>query len=461
MSPSSAAFPADPVLHQLPMALDPGHMRKVFSERLADVGQRRLQVEACRVERVRYRRGERCVLQYALSLRNAWTGLAQQRWVAAEMYPDERLQHRWRKLRAGNAQVTDARDSATGSLLTDLGMLVHFFPHDPRLPTLGPLTTAPPRQLEAALLRGFGPGSWRAESWTTETVRYRAALGATLRYAAEAREAGSGRARWKCFYVKVYPAGGAAAGHAALAALWGRAAVRDADLSVARPIEYFPELGAVAQEEVHGVTFEELLCHGRDPAGAARRIGRALARFHQRDAGPNGPAAPLRGRSDHVTTVHRAAQRLAWVDPGTQAELERLAGAIAAGLEDVPLRPTHGDLKIDHVLLDADSVSVVDLDSFALGDPMMDLGSLLADMALQRVRGRLAVDCVRPAAGALVEGYFRHAPAQWRTRLPVCCAGATLDKAVHSFQRQQGGWRTHIRALIHEAEGLLAGRCWW
>lgn len=267
------AFPADPVLPRLGLAMDPAWMRRVFSEHAAALGRAGVQVEACRVDRVRYRRGERCVLQYALSLRDAETGLSRQSWAAAGMYASDRLQQVWTKVQRGSLAHPCVKHAGTGvSLVPDLGMMVQFFPHDRRMPALELLTAAPPPEMAAVLLREFGPGRWRVEGWTVETVRYRAELAATLRYAAHAREAETGRTLWKCFYVKIYPRNGAAAGHAALSALWRRAQERGADPFVARPIACFPELDVVVQEEVSGVSFEEILCHGRDPVSAARRV---------------------------------------------------------------------------------------------------------------------------------------------------------------------------------------------
>jgi hypothetical protein len=455
------AFPADPVLPRLGLAMDSAWMRRVFSEHVAALGPERLQVEACRVDRIRYRRGERCVLQYALSLRDAKTGLSRQSWVAAGVYASDRLQQVWTKVQCGSLARPCARHTGAGvSLVPDLGMVVHFFPHDRRLPTLERLTAAPPPEMAAALLREFGPGRWQAERWTIETVRYRAELAATLRYAAHARETETGRTRWMCFYVKVYRDNGAAS-HAALSALWRQARGRGADPFVARPIAWFPELGAVVQAEVPGVSFEELLCHGRDPVSAARRVAQTLARLHLDGIGSDGYIPPRYSVSDEIATARRAARLLGWACPGRQADLDGIAGALAASLDGVPLRPTHRDLKAEHLRLDGDRVSVIDVDSLALANPLIDLASLLADVARLRGEGRLSADGARTAAGALIGEYFRHAPAHSRERLPGCYAGAAMNRALHFFQRQQPDWSAHLRAMVDDAQAALAGRVWW
>src|SRR5262249_10260484 len=65
-------------------------------------------------------------------------------------------------------------------------------------------------------------------------------------------------------------------------------------------------------------------------------------------------------------------------------ELEAIAGWLAARIPADPERPgiVHGDFKLDNVLLDATQpdriVAVFDWEMSALGDPLVDLGMLLA-----------------------------------------------------------------------------------
>ena len=56
-------------------------------------------VRDCRISRIRYRRGDRCVLQYTLRLAEANTQIPRIQWVTGVMYADDKARRKWEKLR--------------------------------------------------------------------------------------------------------------------------------------------------------------------------------------------------------------------------------------------------------------------------------------------------------------------------------------------------------------------------
>lgn len=131
--------------------------------------------------------------------------------------------------------------------------------------------------------------------------------------------------------------------------------------------------------------------------------------------------------------------------------------AFLQGLDDVPLGPIHGDLKPDHIFLDGDRTTFIDLDRAVLGDPVRDPAHLVAYLL-----GRVGLDAAPPArteaaAVAFVEEYFRSAPAAWRTRFPLHAAGALLEVAAGAFWRQEPGWREEIPRIVAAAHNALSG----
>src|SRR5207253_2536289 len=74
----------------------------------------------------------------------------------------------------------------------------------------------------------------------------------------------------------------------------------------------------------------------------------------------------------------RAADAVAWACPEFRDEVEAIAREVLGGLEDVALSPVHGDRKPDHVCLDGDRVTLVDLASAALGHPTRHAARLYA-----------------------------------------------------------------------------------
>jgi hypothetical protein len=124
----------------------------------------------------------------------------------------------------------------------------------------------------------------------------------------------------------------------------------------------------------------------------------------------------------------------------------------------VPLAPTHGDLKAEHILVDGDRVCFIDLGSFVGADPVLDPAGVLARLAALPGLGLLPPSRARRAAQVFAEAYFAQVPAGWRRRVPWHYAGANLHLAVSFFRSQEPGWREQLPLLIGEAKAALTGK---
>ena len=89
---------ADPVFPGLGVASDPEIMRGVFADYLRPLRGGTYCVTDCRLSRVRYRRGPRCVLQYTLRLADSDTGHERIQWVTGVMYAKDQTRRKWEKL---------------------------------------------------------------------------------------------------------------------------------------------------------------------------------------------------------------------------------------------------------------------------------------------------------------------------------------------------------------------------
>ena len=149
-----------------------------------------------------------------------------------------------------------------------------------------------------------------------------------------------------------------------------------------------------------------------------------------------------------------------WACPHLGTEIEAIINAIVAGLEEIPPRPTHRDLKPDHILLDGDRLALCDLDSFAEADPVVDPATILARLAGLAFAFPVRRDRLRTAARAFAEEYFAQVPKAWRRRLPLLYAGAALKVAVGFFRHQEPRWAEKVAGLVQEARESVAGRVW-
>jgi hypothetical protein len=451
---------ADPVFPGLGVASDPEIMRGIFEEHLRPLSGGTYRFTDCRLSRIRYRRGARCVLQYTLRLAEANTGHERIQWVTVVMYAKDRMRRKWEKLRSLDPGAFPDVFSTFEpfAFIPDLGMLVEVFPYDRRLPTLPLVMAGPSPELESPLLARFGAGDWHTEGWNVEPVRYRAGLGAALRLTVQGQDDATGRRVERRFYAKVYRnEDQGQQTHQVLRALWKESRPGGEGFTVVRPLAYLSDLRALILEEAPGTPLEEILLGKSDTTAAVRRVARALAAFNQGDAPPTTRPHLL---ADQVAVLERARRLLGWACPHLRLEVESIIEGVLAGLEEVPLRPTHRDLKPDHIFLDGERTILIDLDSLAKADPVLDPAHLLARLAAMPALFPIPRQRARAAAWEFAEEYFAHVPGAWHDRLPFHYAGTLLEVAHGFFRRQAPDWPDRIATLLEEAKASLAGRVW-
>jgi hypothetical protein len=272
-----------------------------------------------------------------------------------------------------------------------------------------------------------------------------------------AREAATGRTEERRYYAKVHrerERSGEA--HRVIGQLWEASA--EGSFAVGRPVAYLDELKTVVQEEVGGTPLDGTLRQEADPTWAARKVARALAALHQ-----SGVVVERRhGVREEARLLRRAAEDVRSAHPRLGTEVEEILGAAVATLEDAPTAPTHGELRPLHMLLEGDRLALVDLDTFAARDPVLeaaDVAYTLARVAGGRshLRGSERGWAV---ARAFVEEYFGRVPEAWRARLPVRYAAAVLKKAAVLARQRAQDPPEGTESLLREARDSLEGKIW-
>lgn len=458
MSPETT-FPADPALPGLEIALDPASMRDVFRSELRPLPGRAYEIEDCRLCRLRYRPRERCTVQYALRLIDTPTGRRRDLWVGGMIYPRDRALHASKKLWAADLGPPPSEGWRTfepARYLAKLGMLVHVFPFDRRLPMLARVMEEPALVLEAALVADSGPGDRQVETCQIEPVRYRAGLGAALRCTGRIRDRATGGREARRFFVKLYRDDGSEQTYRTLQALTDQNASGVMGITLPRPVAYVASLGALVEEEIAGESLARRLSDGLDATDAVRGVARALASFHQ--AGLSLPRTHT--VADEIASVRRAARVLDWACPDSRPEIQRIVDA-AADLGDVEPRPAHLDLKAEHVLLTDGGLALLDLGACAAADPVLDPALFAARLVATPFQHPRARHAAHAAARAFIEEYFARVPSDWRHRLPVLYAWAALKAAASIFNRQEPDWPEKVAAMLGQARQAVTGDIWF
>ena len=405
-------------------------MRSVLERNLLPGEDRPDGIIECRPGSLRTREGCRFAIHYDVRVLDRSTGGMTTHMVSGVSYPAGKTREVWEALRTEQPSAS-VDPFLPYAYIPGLDMLVQVFPHDHQLPSLAKLIGEPPGAIESALIADFGPGDWRVDSESTELVRYRVGLRATVRLVRRATNPTSGELVERVYYAKVYRDGPTAnraftmLRHVASAAENG-----DVRFSVPSPIAYVEALDTVIQTHVPGVPLLRLLRRDRSALRAVRAAGRAVANLHSLDLDPAIAEARQAPRSlqHRLDRLDRACGLIGELRPDLVPELTAIVGAIKARLAHHSVAPAHGDLKPDHVLLNGDKVALIDFDDLRVSDPMLDVANMEAHLA--RLQPELPPDTedAQSFARAFVASYFEHAHQATPGRLAAFRAMARIGE---------------------------------
>ncbi|MDO4231739.1 MAG: aminoglycoside phosphotransferase family protein [Lautropia sp.] len=204
-----------------------------------------------------------------------------------------------------------------------------------------------------------------------------------------------------------------------------------------------------------------------DPAGAGgwpdapvlSQVAATVRRLHQAEAPMPLPAYRPQ---DHTQAIARAADACGLLCPALQAEVQALRGQLDAALcqdeAEAGARATltHGDLSLEQIIRSPDGeLHLIDWDNAAHGDPLGDLGSLLARLIMQSLDLPAAQ---RPAPLELVDAfstdYDAGLSARERRSIGIYTAGHLLRLMPEGFRIRRADWPARMQALLKTAQDI-------
>ncbi len=392
----NATLPQDAALPQLRLALDGAAMAEVFADVLRPHG---MSVEACSVERVKYRPGRNATLAYRLLLRDAQQRTISQH-VAARLCGGDAAK------RAVKASTTALAASPAGPALRWLpaqDMLTWWWPNDAKLGA--PHLLACERRLRnealPALLPVLGVPSSAEVSIDLDIVQYVPEYRLCARVDLQWRDGNATRAQR--VYAKASREPDGATAHDLLAQLQACAAWREGRLHTPRALLWHAPTELYWQEGLPG---RPLPNAGAAATACAPALGAQIAALH---------ATPL--QTPQETTLDGMRARLAHVvqhlTPVLGGEaLHRAALAIDGGwqaLDGLPMATLHGDLHAGNILVSdrngAPHVSLIDLDSIKRGPALLELGAWVADAMYRALLDGAHAERDKAAWCALIGAY--------------------------------------------------------
>ncbi len=393
----NAPLPQDAALPQLPLALDEAAMAQVFADVLQPHGMR---IEACSVERVKYRPGRNATLGYRLQLRDPQQrGFTQH--VAARLCGGQGAA---RALRAGTAELTASPAGPALHWLPALDMITWWWPNDAKLraPHLLACERRLREQVLPALMPALGAPDANDVGIELAVVQYvpehRLCARVDLQWPHE------GALRRRRVYAKASREPDGATAYGLLAQLQASAAWRDGRLRTPRALLWQAETELYWQEGLAGVPWLDAGAAANDACAAP--LGAQLAALH---------GTPV--HTPRVLTPQGLNQRLADVVAGLapllgDAAVRRAAQALSAGwhaLDSWPAATLHGDFHVRNILVDEQPggplVNLIDLDGLRLGPALLELGAWVADSMYSALLNGAPVQRDEAAWCRLIDAY--------------------------------------------------------
>jgi aminoglycoside phosphotransferase (APT) family kinase protein len=190
---------------------------------------------------------------------------------------------------------------------------------------------------------------------------------------------------------------------------------------------------------------------------AVRRVGRALRALHGTPAEGTVPAQTGVGERDaqaEALSTLSAGTYIATLLPGVGSAYSSLLCEAVATLDNLPterLVLAHGDFKGDNVLVHQGHPSILDLDRACRGEPALDLGKFLADLAWW---------CPHPAELAVLKAAFRAGygvcdPLRW-ARAEMWAVLFDLKIAARRCALHHATWEAEVRSRVEAAGAALS-----
>ncbi len=403
---STDAIPVDPALPHLPVALNGAAMAEVFAG-LVREHRPELSVEACTVDRIKYRPRRNLAVSYILQLCDAQTGQRSEQLVATRFCTagESAQRHAKANIRARAPTLAGPANSHVAAL----DMAAAWWPNDPKLGAAAAWFGADAQVHHRAVgevLSALTDGDAELVSHRLHLAQVVPEHRACARVALSFRAGPASPLESRTLYVKADSERRGATTHAVMQALHRSAAQADGRLLTPQPVLWQGDCGLQWQAALAGTPL--LDASPQVSANASMRVGALLAGLHSVAV----PAQRVVGAREWRDRLGLVAQTLVLVEPRWERAVRALAGSLAASINTFATAPNvtlHGDLHPRNVLIDGDRLGLIDLDSVRRGPAVADLGDWIADAVYRALLGGQNVADALACCRAFLRGYWQAA----------------------------------------------------
>ena len=222
------------------------------------------------------------------------------------------------------------------------------------------------------------------------------------------------------------------------------------------PLAFHQSLQTLVAQWVEGTPLAAHMT-GATAVDAFRGAGRALADLHRSSVSPSSFRS---SGQDHVELTHQL-DGVHHALPDLRGRLTQVVNTLAdrCDVHAPAAVPIHGEPTCGGICYDDGTIGFTRWDALALGDPLHDVGRMVAHVAYLSGRQLIAPERAFTCIDAFRRGYrqaggeaFDVEPLSWHVAASLLRIGKH-----HSLRRLVDGWEDHVRFVVDEADRVLAG----
>ncbi|MFQ4142301.1 aminoglycoside phosphotransferase family protein [Chlorogloeopsis sp. ULAP02] len=228
------------------------------------------------------------------------------------------------------------------------------------------------------------------------------------------------------------------------------------------PLQIVPELGHSNRDRllafpwIVGSPLSQLITTSKAKWEKITQTGIALAQLHQQHP----KHLNFLSRHDEATNLLLLASDLSWLCPQWKNRIQAIAVQLSTALLNArPINfPIHGDFNAEQVLWspNTNDITFLDFDRAVRSDPAADLGSFIAKLMQDELRGVLSAEQREQIAADLIAGYRTAAPELIsEDQIQLYTAIGLLRLGADPFRYCEFDWLEKIDTILCRIEQLM------
>lgn len=448
---------SDPVVSHLLLALDTGEFKQILQQQIFN--ECGYLIDEIKIERIKYKPAKNCLVCYRLSIAHCITGKRLNLLFSARFYESGGSHSRYLKTRSHQdaSNRFKGHDIPPVIHLPDIDCLIWVFPSDRKLNYLKFIDSEQTlrEQIIPVVIQQHWGQDWALIKLSSEQVHYLPEHACCFRVQLALSNKKLMFSQIALLYTKTYYNQQGLKTFNVMTQLWNHQLRKSGRLNIPQPVCYQSEYRMLWQLSVPGCSIQDSLNNGHCAYQQFSDIARQVAALHQSAI-----------EVSHVSTRSNLCRKLKQVFSVSEIVFpeirSRLARIILHLFDQEPYlssRPhavLHGDLHLKNILVDSQQIYLIDLDDIQLGDPLQDIGSLIAAILYQSVLQNITQSESRRIIQTLLSTYQQSV--DWTVDLNALrwfVATALIhERIARSISRLKQGRLEIVSELVELADSL-------